>query len=114
MSCPICELVDALHSWNTVPLAWVVRWSADGVEPVAAAWKAATDPASMLVLIAFVQGLGNAYSEAMAAALPMLGLDPRICDAIRRAAPPPATLAELLSLKTEMETITKAIVGDVT
>ena len=49
---PIAELLAALDTSGKPPLQWVVRWSTDGREPLAAAWDASADPAALIGVIA--------------------------------------------------------------
>jgi hypothetical protein len=48
---PIAELVEALAEDGRPSLAWLVRWSADGREPVAAAWGASVQPFALLTVL---------------------------------------------------------------
>ncbi len=48
---PIAQLVDALRRDGKPPLAWVVRWSQGGREPVAAAWAESGLPHAMIELL---------------------------------------------------------------
>ncbi len=48
---PIATLVDTVERDGKPPLAWVVRWSADGREPVQAAWDVSEDPWAMVQLL---------------------------------------------------------------
>lgn len=48
---PIAELLRDLAESGRPSLTWVVRWSADGSESVAAAWAACRDPHAMLWLL---------------------------------------------------------------
>ena len=48
---PIVELVEALRGGRPPPLAWIVRWSRGGRDPVASAWRESTDSTSMIKLL---------------------------------------------------------------
>jgi hypothetical protein len=48
---PITALMESVEHDGKPTLAWVVRWSADGREPVQAAWDASEDPWSMVRLL---------------------------------------------------------------
>jgi hypothetical protein len=48
---PIAALVEALERDGKPTLAWVVRWSNEGDEPVQAAWEASGDPWAMVQLL---------------------------------------------------------------
>ncbi len=66
---PIRELVDALHADGKPPLAWVVRWSRGGVDPVAEAWAVSRDPVAMCDVLdragrVDARGLARALAEA--------------------------------------------------
>jgi hypothetical protein len=97
---PIAELVEAMARDGRPSLAWVLRWSAGGVEPVAAAWHATRDSDSMESLLA------RARPSSLAAATNVLEreLGPgwyhrnasEIAPVLRRAVPVPPTLGDLL------------------
>lgn len=111
MTGPLAELVDDLERHGKPSLAWVTRWSADGREPLAAAWDAA--PAGDLRYFAswlFIPQLvysgrrgGLTYCKPVAFCLDHLrgasgGYGCALCaSGIRRVAPtPPTTLAALI------------------
>lgn len=48
---PIGALIAALEHDGKPALAWVVRWSHDGPEPVQSAWAASEDPWAMVQLL---------------------------------------------------------------
>jgi hypothetical protein len=48
---PISTLVEALERDGKPTLAWVVRWSNAGSEPVQAAWDVSRDPWAMVQLL---------------------------------------------------------------
>jgi len=103
VSDPIDELLDAMTSDGKPSLAWIVRWSADGREPVAAAWEASDAGFAMLNLLAFA---GRTYSRrrAMAAvedhrATYQGAVAGSLRAAIvRREVPVPPTLEELMKI----------------
>jgi hypothetical protein len=51
VSDPIEELVHALDSEGKPSLAWVVKWSEAGGDPVAAAWTRSRNPSAMLLVL---------------------------------------------------------------
>ena len=116
---PIADLVDSLEADGRPQLAWVVKWSARGSEPVHAAWNASSDPGALAGLLAFQRGIRA--GEVLDALLPVsrwragfvwdlerpdgrsrvryAGNSPdRVCDVIRNAVPTPPTLDELLRI----------------
>lgn len=62
---PIAELVRDLRETGKPSLAWIVRWSQDGMDPVAAAWEACEEPDSMRMLILGLDRLGLATNAAV-------------------------------------------------
>src|SRR5690348_1392478 len=48
---PIAELLSDLERHGRPALPWVVRWSADGRDPVLAAWEASRSPHAMFEIV---------------------------------------------------------------
>lgn len=96
---PITDLVGALEQHGRPPLAWVVRWSGDGAEPVAAAWARSADPSAMARLLSRAGHPLATRAHAVVRA-PVLfahsDLDRVRADAIRALVPTPPPLIALL------------------
>lgn len=103
MTDPIYELIQCLHRGERPPLAWLVRWSPDGRDPVHAAWAVSRDGWAMRMVLREVDhpALGDPEGEYPDAIL--CGADCRFesCQdcvaALRRVVPVPPTLAALLA-----------------
>ena len=100
---PIAELWCALREGRPPPLAWVVRWSRGGGDPVAAAWAVAVHDQSMRELLdharhpAMRGGDEDGWPETMICHIACIRPNCAPCvAAIRAAVPVPPTLAELL------------------
>ena len=93
---PIAELFRDLERDGKPSLAWVVRWSQGGRDPVAEAWGAAYVTSAMLTLLWRARRYAEyaAAEEAVRGSLRIIGYYPP--QSIRRAVPVPPTLAELL------------------
>ncbi len=94
------ELVRALESEGKPRFAWVVRWSSDGREPVAAAWSRSWSPTDLARLLELASHPASVPARKVLLA-PILfestDTDRARCDAIRRLVPVPPTLSELLA-----------------
>jgi hypothetical protein len=121
---PIVQLVWDLERDGRPSLAWVVRWSAGGAEPVAAAWSASRAPlhmAKLLERVGWPSPVAVPWERASARAAlrlvrgegPAATLDAALteyalvreehyaalADRIRRAVPQPPTLAQLVAAR---------------
>lgn len=97
---PIAELWTALRRGEQPALPWVVRWSAGGREPVAAAWEVARDADAMEALLAYADP--SAHAAATRHVERTLGpgwyhrAASEIAPELRRAVPVPPALGALL------------------
>jgi hypothetical protein len=97
---PIQELVDALESGGKPSLAWVIRWSAGGRDPVDAAWGRSFTADAMIRLLELAghPALAAARRIALAPVFWETTDSDRVrCDAIRRRVDVPPTLDELIA-----------------
>ena len=97
---PIAQLLDELTRDGKPSLAWVIRWSQSGGDPVAAAWAASRDSARMFRLLRLCD---PDAIERIRPRLPMngavLGLADDAPDILRRVVPAPPTLEQLLAAR---------------
>lgn len=96
---PIGELVEALDKDGKPTLAWTIRWSGHGEEPVRAAWQRAWSPADMVrVLVLGNHPLAREAQRVASARALFEGSDvDRVrADAIRRLVVDPPDLATLM------------------
>ena len=96
---PITELFRSLTSTGKPTLAWVVRWSEGGHDPVAAAWRVSWTPTDMARVLERVShaALPVVHEILRAPALwASTDIDVARSAAIRRLVPVPPTLTELM------------------
>jgi hypothetical protein len=99
MNDPIHDLVLELEATGKPTLAWIVRWSANGAEPVSAAWKKSRSPRDMLRILEWVghKDVGAVQSILRAPIFwDSTDVDRVRSEAIRRSVTVPPTLDELL------------------
>lgn len=78
---PVAELYVALRRTGSVPLAWSVKWSVRGGDPLAAAWRASAHPPAMIAVAALA---GVEVTPGAAAIARATGAEPASAAAIRK------------------------------